>query len=155
MCPNPVFPNFALMNKRNLFLFIFFLTAFSSCKKEHQGVPNVFCDITIYVNDPQNISLSTVSGWKYFSGVNTGNRGVVVYRKSQTEFVAFDRTCPYKPDDASSIVEVDTSNNIILKDVSCTSQFLLSDGSPISGPAVVPLKQFKTVFDGTVLRVTN
>lgn len=140
------------MQRTKFYFFLLLLSAFSSCGKEHQGVPNVYCNLTIFVNDPQNISLSTVNGWKYFDG---GNRGVVVYRKSQTEFVAYDRTCPYKPDDASSIVAVDTSNNILLKDVSCSSQFLLSDGSPVSGPAVIPLKMFRTTFDGTVLRVTN
>jgi nitrite reductase/ring-hydroxylating ferredoxin subunit len=134
------------------FYFLFFLFTVFSCGKDHQGVPNVYCNLTIYVNDPQNIMLTTVNGWKYFDG---GNRGVVVYRKSQTEFVAYDRTCPYKPDEASSIVNVDTTNNILLKDASCNSQFLLSDGTPISGAAVVPLKLFRTTFDGTVLRVTN
>ena len=140
------------MRATKFYFFILLLSVFSSCGKEHQGVPNVYCNLTIYINDPQNIMLTTVNGWKYFEG---GNRGVVVYRKSQTEFVAYDRTCPYKPDEASSIVDVDTSNNILLKDASCTSQFLLSDGTPISGPAVVPLKLFRTTFDGTVLRVTN
>jgi hypothetical protein len=134
------------------YFFILLLPAFSSCKKEHQGVPNVYCNLTIYVNDPQNISLTTINGWKYFDG---GNRGVIVYRKSQAEFVAYDRTCPYKPDEAASMVSVDTTNNILLKDMSCSSQFLLSDGTPVSGPAVVPLKMFKAIFDGTVLRVTN
>jgi hypothetical protein len=123
-----------------------------TCKKEHQYVPNVYVSLTIYVNDQSNIALQVVDGWKYFEG---GNRGVVVYRKSQNEFVAYERTCPYLPEESNSIVAVDTTNNVILKDESCTSQFLLSDGSPISGPAVIPLKQFRCIYDGTVLRVTN
>jgi nitrite reductase/ring-hydroxylating ferredoxin subunit len=152
MCRASSLFNFVQMQLKKLFLFILPFALFSSCGKEHQGVPNVYCNLTIYVNDPQNISLTTVNGWKYFEG---GNRGVVVFRKSQTEFVAYDRTCPYKPGDEASIVEVDTTNNILLKDVSCTSQFLLGDGTPVSGPAVIPLKMFRVTFDGTVLRVTN
>lgn len=115
-------------------------------------MPNVYVNLVIYVNDAQNIALQNIDGWKYFDG---GNKGVVVYRISQNEFAAYERTCPFKPEESNSIVEVDTSNNIILKDVSCSSQFLLSNGDPISGPAVIPLKQFKVVYDGTVIRVTN
>ncbi len=122
------------------------------CGKEAQGVPEVYVNLSIYVNDQQNTAISTVTGWKYFAG---GNRGIVIYRKSQGEFMAYDRTCPYKPDDPASIVVVDTSNNVILKDMSCGSQFLMSDGSPISGNAVIPLKMYRTTYDGTVLRVTN
>jgi nitrite reductase/ring-hydroxylating ferredoxin subunit len=133
-------------------LFLSAILFFSTCKKEHQYVPNVYINLTIYVNDPQNIGLTTVGGWKYYDG---GNRGVVVYRKGINEFVSYDRTCPYKPEESTSFVSVDTTNNIILKDVSCSSQFLLSDGSTIAGPAVIPLRQFKCTFDGTTLRVTN
>ncbi|MDQ3108644.1 MAG: hypothetical protein M3R17_02010 [Bacteroidota bacterium] len=128
------------------------LVLFSTCKKEQQYVPNVYVNLVIYVNDPQNMVLQNIDGWKYFDG---GNRGVVVYRKSQNEFVAYERTCPFKPEESNSIVAVDTTNNIILKDVSCTSQFLLSNGNPISGPAVISLRQFHCVYDGTVLRVSN
>lgn len=140
------------MRKLNYFLLLPLLLLFSSCKKDHQYVPNVYVNLTIYVNDQQHAALQTVDGWKYFEG---GNRGVVVYRKSLNEFVAYERTCPYLPEEANSIVSVDTSNNIILKDASCSAQFLLSNGDPISGPAVIALRQFHCVFDGTTLRVTN
>ncbi len=140
------------MHRIKLFLIVPLIVLTITCKKEHQYVPNVYVSLTIYVNDQQNIALQTVDGWKYFSG---GNRGVVVYRKGINEFAAYERTCPYLPEEVNSIVDVDTTNNIILKDISCTSQFLLSDGSPISGPAVIPLRQFRCIFDGTVLRVTN
>ncbi|HEU4717048.1 MAG TPA: hypothetical protein VFU15_04415 [Bacteroidia bacterium] len=137
--------------RRFVFLLVFLLCC-AGCKKEHQYIPNVYVNLTIYVNDPGNIRLTTVGGWKYFDG---GNRGIVVYRKSQNEFVAYDRTCPYKPDESSSVVSVDTTNNILLKDASCTSQFLMSDGTPIGGPAVIPLKLYRSIFDGTTLHVTN
>jgi hypothetical protein len=124
----------------------------SACKKNEQYIPNAYVNLTIYVNDPQNIALSTVGGYKYFDG---GYRGVVVYRKGQNEFIAYDRACPYNVEESSSVVTVDTTNNVILKDFSCESQFLLSDGTNISGPALIPLRVFRSVFDGTVLRVTN
>jgi nitrite reductase/ring-hydroxylating ferredoxin subunit len=140
------------MRKLNFILLLPLLLLFSTCKKEQQYVPNVYVNLVIYVNDQQHSVLQAVDGWKYFDG---GNRGVIVYRKSQNEFVAYERTCPFKPEESNSIVSVDTSNNIILKDASCSAQFLLSNGDPISGPAVIPLRQFNCVFDGTTLRVSN
>jgi hypothetical protein len=140
------------MRKLKYILVLPLMVLFFTCKKEHQYVPNVYVNLVIYVNDPQNSVLQNIDGWKYFDG---GNRGVVVYRKSQSEFVAYERTCPYKPEESNSIVTVDTSNNIILKDESCTAQFLLSNGDPISGPAVISLRKFVCIWDGTVLRVTN
>jgi hypothetical protein len=134
------------------FLFFFILLLFSSCKKNQQYVPNVYVNLIVYVNDPQNLAIGTTGGWKYFDG---GYHGLLVYRKGPNEFMVYDRTCPYQPEESDSFVSVDTTNNIILKDNSCGSQFLLNDGTPISGDAVVPLKTYRYVFDGTVLRVNN
>lgn len=121
------------------------------CKKEQQGVPYAYVNLTVYVNDPQNISLATAGGWKYFSG---GYRGLIIYRKSQAEFMIYDRACPVHPDESAALIEVDSSN-IILKCPSCGSQFLFGDGSTIGGPAIIPLTHYSYSFDGTVLRVQN
>lgn len=123
----------------------------SGCKKEQQGVPYAYVNLTIYVNDPQNIALTTVGGRKFYDG---GYRGLIVYRKSQAEFMVYDRACPVHADDANALIIVDSSN-IILKDNLCGSQFLFSDGSTIGGPAIIPLTHYPTIFDGTVLRVQN
>jgi hypothetical protein len=140
------------MNLIRPYLFAVIVCLIFSCKKNQQYVPNVYVNLEVYVNDPQNSVLTTTGGWKYFDG---GYHGLLVYRKGLNEFVVFDRTCPYQPEEANSIVAVDTSNNIILKDQHCGSQFLLNDGTPISGDAVVPLKIYRNVFDGTTLRITN
>ena len=123
-----------------------------SCSKDQQYVPNVYVNLVIYVNEPQNIKLTTVGGWKYFDG---GNRGVIVYRKGFNEFTAYERTCPVRPEESTSFVVVDTTNNTFMKDETCGSTFLLSTGENIGGQAVIPLRQFTCLFDGTILTVTN
>jgi nitrite reductase/ring-hydroxylating ferredoxin subunit len=133
-----------------LLLAVLFLTV--SCKKDQQYVPYAYVNLTVYINDPGNLALTTVGGWKYFNG---GYKGLIIYRKSLNEFAAYDRCCPYRPEESNSMVSVDTSNNVVMKDASCSSQFLLSDGSPIAGPAVVPLKVYRTVYNGNELLVTN
>jgi nitrite reductase/ring-hydroxylating ferredoxin subunit len=134
-----------------LFSALMMVVLLTTCRKEEQIVPNVAVNITLYINDPQNVSLTSIGGWLY---VNGGNRGVVVHRISQNQFVAFDRTCPYRPDETASQVSVDSSN-VILEDRSCGSKFLLSDGSAIQTPALVPLKAYTTAFDGNAIRIVN
>jgi nitrite reductase/ring-hydroxylating ferredoxin subunit len=136
--------------KFSCFIFLALILV-SSCRREQQVVPNVAVNITLYLNDPQNTSLTVVGGWLYVSG---GNRGIIVHRKSQAEFVAYDRTCPYRPEESSAQVSVDSSN-VILEDRSCGSKFLLSDGSAIQTPALVPLRAYTTSFDGNAIRIVN
>ena len=137
---------------RNILLVLsLIIVASTSCRKEQQVVPYAYVNLTVYVNDPQNIALTTIGGWKYFSG---GYGGLIVYRKSQAEFMVYDRACPVHADESSARIAVDSSN-IILKEDVCGSQFLFTDGSTIGGPAIVPVQRYPTVFDGTVLRVQN
>jgi nitrite reductase/ring-hydroxylating ferredoxin subunit len=139
------------MKRACLFFCAACLLLFTTCRREQQFVPNVGVNVLLYLNDPQNTALTTIGGWVY---VNGGYRGIVLYRKSQNEFVAFDRTCPYQPEEAASQVSVDSSN-VILEDRSCGSKFLLSDGSAIQTPALIPLKQYNTTFDGNSIRIYN
>lgn len=142
---------YTLTNRIGITLALLCVLVFTGCRKEQQGVPYAYVNLTIYVNDPQNIGLTTVGGWKYYSG---GYRGLIVYRKSQAEFMIYDRACPVHADESSALIVVDSSN-IILKDDACGSQFLFSDGSTIGGPAIIPLTHYPYTFDGTVLRVQN
>lgn len=123
-----------------------------SCNKNDNGrIPLVNVNIRIYTTDPDFQKVSTTGGWEYITG---GSRGIVIYRKSSYEFVAFERHCPYKPDDACGQVEVDASD-VVLEDKCCGSKFIITDGSIINGPSEIPLKQYQTTFDGQVLRVFN
>ena len=125
---------------------------FSTCKKdENNTVPIVPVDTYIYLSNPSFIDLNAVGGWVYITG---GARGILVYRKSISEFMAYDRNCTYNSSDACAVVSVDASN-IIAVDKCCNSQFSMVDGSVIQNPAVLPLKTYYTSFDGTVLHIYN
>ena len=138
-------------NLRMMPLVLLIALLFGGCKKEQQGVPYAYVNLTIYINDPQNMALTTVGGWKYYNG---GYRGLIVYRKSQGEFMVYDRACPVHADDQGALIVVDSSN-ILLKDNLCGSQYLFMDGSTIGGPAIVPLTRYPNTFDGSTLRVAN
>ncbi len=123
---------------------------FTNCDKETQGteIPYVYVNFTIY---PNTLDFIPDGGWAYFSG---GYKGVIIYRLLHEEFLAFERACPFDPLDAEGQVEVETSG-IIAKCPSCGSRFILTDGSPIEGPASVGLKQYRTRYDGYSLIVSN
>ncbi len=127
-------------------LFTLLTLVLTSCKKE-DTIPNVAVDFYVHLSDPQFVNLQVVGGWVYVTG---GSKGIIIYRKSQSEFMAFDRHCPYKPSDGCTVT-VDSSN-LLCEDASCChSKFLITDGSVSSGPASHPLKRYQTSFDGTDL----
>lgn len=126
---------------------------FNSCKKDSQPgqVPNIYVDINIYTTDPLFSNLNPVGGWTYVSG---GSKGILVYRKSNTEFMAYERHCPYRPQDPCGQIEVDLTN-LQAVDSCCSSKFLLTDGSVTIGPSPFPLKFYQNTFDGNVLHIFN
>lgn len=140
-----------MKNFQTILLISFFVV--SSCTKtnNNSGIPLVNVNINVYTNDPEFFNLNPIGGWEYVSG---GSRGLIVYRKSDNEFMAFDRHCPYKPSDNCGKVIVD-STDIIAVDTCCGSQFLLTDGSVLEGPASYGLKQYQTSYDGSVLQIYN
>jgi len=144
-----------MMLKKLFFSFTLFcvLFLFFTCKKKESGygIPYVRVNFFIYPSDPQFNNLNAVGGWTYVTG---GSRGILIYRKSNEEFMAFERHCPYNPDNACGRIEVNTSN-IIAVDSCCGSQFLMTDGSVIKGPSAIPLLTYQTTFNGTELHVFN
>ncbi len=124
-----------------------------SCKKEKQDlIPNAYVDIYIYSNDPNFININATGGWVYITG---GVKGIIVYRKSFNEFMAYERNSPYQPSQGCSVT-VDASSNVFIDDKCSGSQFLITDGSVTKGPATLPLKGYKTSWDGSnVLHIYN
>lgn len=140
--------------KKNFFLLFVFLLGIEllSCKKRNDGaIPNVPVDIYIYTTDPLFFNLQIPGGWEYITG---GSRGILVYRATNSGFVAFDRHCPYMPENPCGQIAVN-STNISAEDSCCGSQFSIVDGSIQKGPATLPLRQYQATFDGTVLHIFN
>ncbi|MFM2135731.1 MAG: hypothetical protein RL021_1131 [Bacteroidota bacterium] len=118
----------------------------SSCRKEGatDNIPNVAVEIYIPLSLPEYTALNSIGNYVL---VNGGYRGIIVFRKSLTEFAAYERACPFDPTAAGSLVEPD-SGNVSGVDRKCGSEFLFFDGSVLNGPATRPLKQYRCDFDG-------
>lgn len=128
---------------------VFFLTACNGY--EHETIPNVNVNFTIYPDSPNYPNLNFIGGHEYVTG---GVQGIVIYRVDQFSFVAYDRACPYDWEEQGSWLWVDPSG-ILIADSLCGSVFNILDGSVISGPSKYNLKFYKTMYDGRRLRVYN
>ncbi len=146
------------MNFKNI-VFIAFVSVllFLACKKKTQNsvadhpVPYVPVDMTIYPNDPLYFKIQAIGGWMY---VNGGINGLIVYRKSQQEFVALERTSSYLPDNPSAKGKV-MSDNFTVRDTISDSRWQLYDGTVTQGPATWALRVYGTTYDGNALRIKN
>jgi hypothetical protein len=137
----------------SLFLFLVLLIA-SSCLKNNQNpVPSIPFDITIDINLPSYYQLQGVGSWTY---VNGGSRGIIVYRRTIDEFVAFDRHSPMDPNGTCFLPLFPEQDNFLqLKDTCSSARFSLYDGGPISG-SQFGLRQYATQFNGSnLLRIYN
>ncbi len=125
------------------------------CKKksEQNPIPSIPFDITINIEFPSYSNLIGVGGWSYVSG---GSKGIIVYRKSTDQFVAFDRQSPKDPNNTCEYPLIPDSLNFLqLNDACSGAKFSLYDGSAVSG-SEFGLRQYQTVWNGTnSLRIFN
>lgn len=136
------------------FTFIILLAIAFSCSKNNNQDNTPIVPVDVYINTslPQYQSLNVPGGWAYANG---GVKGLLIYRRDQVEFVAFDRNCTYQGQNSCGAVKVDSSN--ILANCDCDgSVYNIYDGSVTQGPATLPLRSYNTSFDGNnTLRVYN
>jgi hypothetical protein len=109
-----------------------------------------FSPIQINLNLPAYNALRTNGGYKYIDG---GVRGIILYHKSNSEYLAFERNCSYHPNDACATVEVHISTLYML-DPCCNSTFDFL-GKPSGGVAWRPLRQYEVLVTGTDLTITD
>jgi hypothetical protein len=136
-------------------LLAFAFSAFLSCEPNlvDDPIPLVaFNDIVLDLNFPENNALRNVGGFRALA--TGGVRGIIVYRAGANQFLAFERNCSYRPNDACATVNVHVSG-LFMTDPCCNSSFDFSNGSPTGGPAWRPLLQYRISQIGSVLTITD
>jgi hypothetical protein len=135
---------------RILIAIILFLLVVPGCRKENNQpvIPYAMVNLQVY---PNTLDYINVSGYKY---VNGGYRGIIVFRISQSDFMVYERCCPYDPEKTGASVTVDPSI-FTLTDSVCGSKFVITDGSPYKGPSPYSLMQYHWNYDGDVLYIYN
>lgn len=109
-----------------------------------------FSPITLNLNLPEYQGLKT-NGFVY---VNGGVRGILVYKAGASAYIAYERNCSYRPNEACATVEMHNSN-LYMIDPCCNSSFELSTGDPAGGPAWRPLRRYETLLNGSELTITD
>ena len=139
--------------KRQVFIICSLITTlFFTCKKDGEsGRPSTYVDFSINTSNPAYSNLNAIGGWIYDTH---GVRGIIIYRKSITDFMAYERNCTYQPSNACAKVQVQSSG-ITAIDSCCGSKFLMVDGSVYGPPATIQLTRYQTEFDGTTLHIFN
>jgi hypothetical protein len=139
--------------KIRFFLFAALLLIFSCNKNRNHPVPSIPFDISINISLPSYSDLQGVGSWAY---VNGGAKGIIVYRKSYDQFVAFDRQSPADGGaECATPLTPDSTNFLQLNDICSGATFSLYDGSPMAG-SDYGLRQYQVVWDGNyVVRIYN
>ncbi len=163
--------NLFMIKKTGITIAVVFAVMFSftlnSCGNKEDINPNIPYG-TIRIDIDPNSSffqeLNTVGGWIYVDngqpGVSiTGNsRGVIIYRYTQTEFMAYDRMPPNNPNDCCADNGLCTHLVVgdyypMAKDTCNGNMYMLIDGSLFQGEGKYPLIRYSAVYDGGLLHV--
>lgn len=133
---------------------VFLTLSSSSCRQRLHPVPDIPFNFNIDINLPTYAALQSIGNHVYVD--NIGVKGVVVYRRSMDEFVAFDRMSTAAGGDTCQPLFVDPDNLLILLDPCTPSTFSLFDGSLITGPAEWGLRAYRVMFNGmNIINIQN
>lgn len=135
----------------------------ASCDKgddPNSDIPYVYINVVINPNSTMYQELNIVGGWMYYQYVDAPSRGLIIYRMTNDEFKAYERTPPMNSNACCDLESGFCSTLIVddyypfVQDTCSDYSFQILDGSPLS-PATVPLKSYRTVYDGQNLYITN
>lgn len=123
----------------------------TACAKEENYLPNIPVNFSSPLTDPRLSRLSTAGGAVSLTGY--GIAGLIIYRRADNAYVAFDRCSTVNPDKKNAIVIDDPS--LTATDPVSGAKYSLYDGSPVKAPAKTSLKQYSVTIAGNTLQVTN
>ncbi|MDP2335039.1 MAG: hypothetical protein Q8N05_01045 [Bacteroidota bacterium] len=139
---------------QTVFLCVLILTGINGCKDDYVSVvPYVYVDMNI---NPISYIDNIPGAFYYFA--NKGYGGIILLY-DQTEnsnpFLAFDAACTYETSSTCRVVPEESG--FLANCPCCGSKFMLlgGNGSPINGPAIEPLKQYRTSYIGGRVIIRN
>ncbi|MET4082499.1 nitrite reductase/ring-hydroxylating ferredoxin subunit [Pedobacter sp. UYP30] len=133
---------------------VFLLCVFllGGCGKEQNFIPDVPVNFSSPLTDPRLSALNGVGSAVIINGY--GISGLIIYRRIDGKYVAYDRTSSVNPQQRCAVVL--DSGLFTATDPCSGAKFILEDGSPGKAPATRSLKQYVvSISGGIVLHVTN
>jgi len=133
----------------SVILLLFVLT--TGCGKADGYIPDIPVNFSTLLTDPRLSGLSSGNKAVLINGY--GISGLVLYRRTDGKYVAYDRCSTVNPEKKCAVT-VDDSN-ITVTDPCSGAKFLLEDGSPAKAPAEKYLKQYNVGITINTITVTN
>lgn len=135
-------------------IFIYFLLI-SSCSDQPSlisPIPDVIVNEQLNLNSAEAIPLKLRDGTAI--AIKGGIKGIIVYRRSQDNYVAFERKSPYKMEDSCGIIKIHSSLLFMLD--SCHNCTFNWEGRPTGGPCRDVMKTYSVQFiNNFTLSITN
>ncbi len=137
--------------KKGIWLLILLVLFFACSKDNADRIPNVPVNFRASLNDPALSRLTTPGGAVIVNG--HGVAGLILYRKPDGAYVAFDRCSSVNPEQKCAVNLDDPS--LTATDPCSGAVFSLFDGAPMKAPAKRPLKNYDIVIRGFEITVIN
>lgn len=132
--------------------YTFIISALISCSKDNlDRIPDVYVSYKITL---QEFNIRSQNGLLLVNNqANTGVAGLIIYRRADGAYVAYDRCSSVDPQKRCAIVPDDP--NLTATDPCSGAKFSLFDGSPVKAPAQRALKEYKVFITNFDLMVVN
>lgn len=137
------------MQIRLIAIFLLFLV---SCRKDSiNRIPEAYVNYRITL---QEFGIKNQNGVLVVNQQNnTGVAGLLIYRRGDGAYVAYDRCSSVNPQQRCAVVPDDP--NLTATDPCSGAKFSLYDGSPVKAPAKRPLKEYRVIITNFDLTVVN
>jgi nitrite reductase/ring-hydroxylating ferredoxin subunit len=103
------------------------------------------------LTDPRISKLNSQGGAVLISGY--GVAGLIIYRRGDGVYVAFDRCSSYQPEKKCAVTLDDTG--LSATDPCSGSKFSLNDGTPVKAPATRALRSYQVTTTQFTIQVIN
>lgn len=144
---------------RNIFAALFLmLFTFTACKDENSEVFVDELPLTPPFEVFLNLSLISNQSLKFENHLyldDVGLRGVVVIKRGENDYAAFERTCPYEHERDCAIVSHLSVASESYLECGCGDSFYNDQGFPTQGPSPRKLREYRTQLSGNNLIVSD
>ena len=132
--------------------FLLLIFCVSCGKVDENDIPNVPVNFRAALNDPRLSRLNSPGGAVTIDG--HGVAGLIIYRRADYSYVAFDRCSSVNPQQKCAVTLDEPS--FTATDKCSGAIFSLDDGAPLKAPAKRPLKRYDVnIISSFEISVTN
>ncbi len=137
---------------RTVILIVLIIFSLNSCTKDSlDRIPEAYVNYRITI---QEFNIKNKNGLLLVNKMdNTGVAGLIIYRRADNAYVAFDRCSSVNPQTRCAVVPDDP--NLTATDPCSGAKFSLFDGSAVKAPAKRPLKEYKVIISNFEISVLN